>query len=97
MKSVIRYSLGGVSEWHITEHIKTSRKWLLPPKLPSKRTARTNRTLHLETQGAQGKCSKCGRCGTATRGEKGQLTYTIATLCWKGIGLGVEAREQFIK
>ena len=49
------------------------------------------------SRNTQGKCSKCGRCGTATRGKKGQLTYTVAMLCWKGIGLGVQAREQFIK
>ena len=45
----------------------------------------------------QGKCSKCGRCGTATRGKNGQLTYTTAMLCWKGISLGVQAWDQFIK
>ena len=29
--------------------------------------------------------------------KKGQLTYTTAMLCWKGICLGVQARDQFIK
>ena len=50
-----------------------------------------------KSRNTQGKCSQCSRCGTATRGKKGQLTYTTAMLCWKGIGLGVQARDQFIK
>ena len=49
------------------------------------------------SRNTKGKCSKCGRCGTATRGKKGQLTYTIAMLCWKGIGLGIQAWDQIIK
>ena len=39
------------------------------------------------SRNTQGKCSKCGRCGTATRGRKGQLTYTAVMLCWRGIVL----------
>ena len=49
------------------------------------------------SRNTQGECSKCGRCGTATRGKKGQLTYTTAMLCWKGICLAVQALDQFIK
>ena len=49
------------------------------------------------SRNTQGKCSKCGRCGTSTGVRKGQLIYTTAMLCWKWIGLGVQARDQFIK
>ena len=66
-----------------------------PSRIAIQGTVQTSRTLHLEThrENAVNVVGIERQPGV----KKGQLTYTIAMLCWKGIGLGVQAWEQFIK